>query len=63
MEHGPERHLKLLINDWASGLHITTLPQAMGRLGLADEPDLRWEVANHMDAMWHTSLEIPEKVK
>lgn len=35
----------------------------MGRLGLADEPDLRWEVANHMDAMWHSSLEIPEKVK
>jgi len=28
----------------------------MGRLGLADDP-------NHMDAMWHTSLEIPEKVK
>ena len=54
---------KLLINDWASGLHITTLPQAMGQLGLADEPDLRWEVANHMDAKWHSSLEIPEKVK
>lgn len=35
----------------------------MGRLGLADDPDLRWEVANHMDAMWHSSLEIPEKVK
>jgi len=35
----------------------------MGRLGLADDPDLRWEVANHMDVMWHSSLEIPEKVK
>jgi len=35
----------------------------MGRLGLADEPDLRWEVANHMDAKWLSSLEIPEKVK
>ena len=54
---------KLLINDWASGLRITTVPQAMGRLGLADDPDLRWEIANHMDAMWHSSLETPEKVK
>jgi len=34
----------------------------MGRLDLADEPDLRWEVANHMDAMRHSSLEIPEKL-
>ena len=54
---------KLLINDWASGLRITTVPQAIGRLGLADDPDLRWEIANHMDAMWHSSLETPEKVK
>ena len=35
----------------------------MGRLGLADDPDLRWEVANHMDAMRHSSLKIPEKAK
>ena len=35
----------------------------MGRLDLADEPDFRWEVANHMDAMWHSSLEIPGEVK
>ena len=54
---------KLLINDWASGLRITTVPQAMGRLGLADDPDLRWEITNPMDAMWHSSLETPEKVK
>ena len=42
---------KLLITDWTSGLRITTVPQAMGWLGLADDPDLRWEIANHMDAM------------
>ena len=54
---------KLLINDWASGLRITTVPQAMGRLGLADDPDLRWEITNPMNAMWHSSLETPEKVK
>ena len=54
---------KLLINDWASGLRITTVPQAMGRLGLADDPDLRWEITNPMDGMWHSSLETPEKVK
>ena len=63
MEHGQERHRKTTDKRLASGLRITTVPQAMGWLGLADDPDLRWEIANHMDAMWHSSLETPEKVK
>lgn len=63
MEHGQERHRKTTDKRLASGLRITTVPQAMGWLGLADDPDLRWEITNPMDAMWHSSLETPEKVK
>ncbi len=54
---------KLLIDDWASGLRITTVPQAMQRLGMADDLERRWEIANRMDAMWHSALEAPEKLQ
>ncbi|MCH7736485.1 MAG: hypothetical protein IH872_03685 [Chloroflexi bacterium] len=54
---------KLLISDWASGLRITTVPQAMRRLGFADDPEQRWEMANRMDDRWHRTLETPEKVQ
>ena len=54
---------KLLISDWESGLRITTVPQAMHRLGIADEPEQRWEMANRMDALWHSTLETPGKVR
>ena len=54
---------KLLISDWASGLRITTVPQAMRRLGIADDIDQRWAMANHMDALWHSTLEAPEKIQ
>ena len=53
----------LLIKDWASGLRITTIPQAMRRLGFSDDIDQRWEMANHMDALWHSTLEAPEKIQ
>lgn len=53
----------LLINDWASGLHITTVPQAMHRLGLADDLEQRWAIADRMDARWHSTLETPEKLR
>ena len=53
----------LLIKDWASGLRITTIPQAMQRLGFADDIDQRWEMTNHMDALWHSTLEAPEKIQ
>ena len=53
----------LLIKDWASGLRITTIPQAMRRLGFSDDIDQRWEMANHMDSLWHSTLEAPEKIQ
>ena len=54
---------KLLISDWASGLRITTVPQAMDRLGMADDLATRWEMADRMDALWHSTLGTPEKVQ
>ena len=54
---------KLLIGDWASGLRITTVPQAMNRLGFADDLKIRWEMSNRMDALWHSTLETPEKIQ
>ena len=54
---------RLLIRDWASGLRITTVPQAMRRLGFADDLEHRWDLANHMDALWHSTLEAPEKIQ
>ena len=54
---------QLLVSDWASGLRITTVPQAMHRLGMADDLEQRWEIANRMDALWHSTLETPEKIR
>ncbi len=54
---------KLLISDRASGLRITTIPQAMHRLGFSDDLEHRWEMAHRMDALWHSTLETPEKVE
>ena len=54
---------KLLIGDWASGLRITTIPQAMNRLGFADDLEIRWKIVSRMGALWHSTLETPEKVQ
>ena len=54
---------ELLINDWTSGLRITTVSQSMNRLGLADDLEVRWEMANRMDELWHSTLETPEKMR
>ena len=54
---------KLLISDWASGLRITTVPQAMNRLGYADDLEVRWNIVSRMDELWHSALETPEKVQ
>lgn len=54
---------KLLVNDWESGLRLTTVPQAMRRLGIADNMDARWRTANRVYALWQSSLETPEKVQ
>ena len=44
----------LLVKDWASGLRLTTVPQAMGRLGIADDIDYRWRVANNLYGHWQS---------
>lgn len=54
---------RLLISEWASGLRITTVPQAMRRLGMADDLEQRWQIANRMDPLWHSALEAPEKLQ
>ena len=54
---------KLLVDDWASGLRITTVPQAMRRLGFADDLDTRWRIANRIYDLWQSILASPEKIQ
>ena len=54
---------KLLTKDWSSGLRLTTVPQAMGRLGIADDIDSRWCIANNLYGHWQSSLGTAEKVQ
>ena len=54
---------KLLVDDWASGLRITSVPQAMHRLGFADDLDTRWRIANTIYDLWQSTLETPDKVQ
>ena len=54
---------KLLVDDWASGLRITTVPQAMRRLSFADNLDSRWRMADRLYGVWQSSLRTPEKVQ
>ena len=54
---------KLLVNDWASGLRITTVFQAMHRLGFADDVDTRWRIADGLYAHWQSTLGSPEKLQ
>ena len=35
----------------------------MGRLGIADDIDYRWRMANNLYGHWHSSLGTPEKVQ
>ena len=54
---------KLLVNEWSSGLRLTTVPQAMHRLGFADHVDTRWRIANRLYDLWQSTLETPEKLR
>ncbi len=54
---------RLLVDDWASGLRLTTVPQAMRRLGIADDIDSRWRIADRLYGHWQSSLETSEKVE
>ena len=54
---------KLLVDDWASGLRLTTVSQAMRRLGFADDLDTRRRIANRLYGRWQSTLGTPGKVK
>ena len=54
---------KLLVADWASGLRLTTVPQAMRRRSLTDELDFRSRAAVRLYGLWQSSLGTPEKVQ
>jgi len=54
---------KLLVNEWASGIRLTTVPQAMHRLGFADDVDNRWRTADRLYDLWQSTLETPEKIQ
>lgn len=56
-----ERVEGLLLREWTTGLRLTTIPQAMERLTIKDEPRLRWRVAEHLEALWRDALTSPEK--
>lgn len=52
---------QLLIQEWSSGLRLTTIPQALQRLGVEDDVNLRWRLARRIGQLWHDTLASPEK--
>ena len=54
---------KLLVDEWASGLRITTVPQVMQRLGFADDMEARWRIADRLYNHWQSILATPEKAQ
>jgi hypothetical protein len=52
---------QFLLQEWSSGLRLTTIPQALQRLGMEDNVDLRWRAARHLEQLWHDTLTSPEK--
>jgi len=51
----------VLTSDWSTGLRLTSIPQAMERLGLPDDPGLRWRLAGRLEGQWRGTLLGPEK--
>lgn len=51
----------LLLKEWAQGLRLTTVPQAMQRLGVADDLHLRWRIAKSVERSWREVFSSPEK--
>lgn len=52
---------RLLLSEWAVGLRLTTVPQAMQRLGIADDPRLRWRAAAGLESSWRELFSSPDK--
>lgn len=58
-----ERIESLLLQEWTTGLRLTTIPQAMARLGIKDDLRLRWRVASRLEGIWRDALTSPEKLR
>lgn len=52
---------RLLLQEWSTGLRITTIPQAMERLGIALNVEGRWRLAQQMEGPWREALLSLEK--
>lgn len=53
---------QFLTQEWSTGLRLTTIPQAMHRLGIVDEPSLRWRMAGRLEWLWRNALISEEKL-
>lgn len=47
-----EQVVALLSTEWQEGLHITTIPQALARLGLPDDEETRWRIGRLLERAW-----------
>jgi len=56
MSSNEERVIALLLAEWQEGLRITSVPQAMSRLGLSDEEDTRWRIGQRLERAWRRRL-------
>lgn len=50
------RIVKFLMHEWQEGLRITTVPQAMMRLGLPDDEELRYRAGRRLERIWRRRL-------
>ncbi|MBI4219305.1 MAG: hypothetical protein HY682_04105 [Chloroflexi bacterium] len=51
----------LLIREWKTGARLTTIPQALARLGIPNDSRLRRRIARRLKPRWREVLLSPEK--
>ena len=47
-----QRIVSHLQSEWRTGLHPTTVAQAMAALGLPQDDEVRWQVGRELEAEW-----------
>jgi len=52
---------RLLAQEWSTSLRLTTVPQAMARLGMGRGLEWRWRAALRLERTWRRVLLSPEK--
>jgi len=50
-----------LLAEWQKPLRLTTVAQAMASLGLPDDDDLRWRVAQRLRGLWRRVVRDPRR--